>query len=140
MTQVALENDFVKCLFIIVHALVRQQTRIRSSSLPLTVFRIRDIPGVCDFDWSRTNGPRRNMLLGNNLRKSSKNDRGFASGLKRVRFTQLYQLRQTLFDCGVKYSSRRWCNALSPAFFVFPKGFSLVFTRVNARWAYLSQI
>jgi hypothetical protein len=36
---------------------------------------------------------------------------------------QLYQPRQTLFDRWVKYLSRRWCNALSPAFFVFLRGF-----------------
>ena len=36
---------------------------------------------------------------------------------------QLYQPRQALFDLRVKYLSRRWCNALSPAFFVFPRGF-----------------
>ena len=76
--------------------------------------------GLCDFDLRRISESRRNMFPRNSLRKLSKNSRDLLSGLKEVRFAQLYQPRQTLFDRRVKYLSRRWFNELSAAFFVFP--------------------
>ena len=44
--------------------------------------------GLCNFDLRHIDEPRRNMLLGNNLRRTSQNSLDLASGLKRVRFAQ----------------------------------------------------
>lgn len=121
---------------------IRPQTRAAHlhSHNRISSERLTGLSGLCDFDWRCINRHRRNMLLGRNLRRTSQNSRDLASGLKRVRFAQLYQPRQTLFDRWVKYSSRRWCKTLSPAFFVFPKRSLLVFTRANALWPTPSRI
>jgi hypothetical protein len=58
------------------------------------------------------------MLNVNNVRRTSQKSRDLSSSWKEVRFAQLYQPRQTLFDRWVEYLSRRWCDALAPAFFV----------------------
>ncbi|XZE17522.1 hypothetical protein SH449x_002796 [Pirellulaceae bacterium SH449] len=55
-------------------------------SNPYRLSKVVGFPRLCDFDWRRIDGIRRNMFPGNNLRKSSRNSRYLRSGLKRVRF------------------------------------------------------
>ena len=77
------------------------------------------------------------MLRGNNLRRKSKNSRGLASGLKRVRFAQFFQFPTVFKPAGKETKvSNDSCNRCRP-FFVFYPVFSRV-KRVLPTWWKLS--
>jgi hypothetical protein len=83
--------------------------------------------GLCDFNSRRTNWSRRKVLLGNNLRRTSRKHRALASGLKRVRFAQLNKGNRTQFDPPVIPTGRRLKTSACLRFYA-------VFSRVCTRW------
>ena len=83
--------------------------------------------GLCNFDLRHIDEPRRNMLLGNNLRRTSQNSRELASGLKRVRFAQLNKGNRTHFDPPVIPTGRRLKTSACLRFYA-------VFSRVCTHW------